>query len=323
MGITLGKNSAKNTIRNTIESVVKATLSSSASCITTVQGSNILIIEGSNGIDISNISQKVFIKVNTSCAISQLNSTDIQQSITDNFKQSAETIAVGLSLNENESANLSENMQRLTSVVTNTLSAMFQSTSSAINSITIRDSSNVSIKYYEQESYIETTAEATIKQVMASETGQEVEVIIDQAAKTTVLNIEMLVIIITAGIVASVFIIFGSRYLTKSQAMVSSALKSPMLWIGLLSLPLMFTGIVFLLSLTPYKVVWPLKQPKTTDNEAEAKDKKVCNTAMSIITGTGSAALTAAIAGLGFYAYKSASTASKLRVQPAVLPSFW
>lgn len=66
------KSEAINEINNTIRSSVDVVMQSTAGCNATVEGSNIISVIGSSNINISNIKQKVFVKLDASCTITQI-----------------------------------------------------------------------------------------------------------------------------------------------------------------------------------------------------------------------------------------------------------
>lgn len=325
LGFLNKKTVAENELHNTVKSSVKVMMENAASCITTVSGSNIISIVGSTNVDISQIKQKTWIKVNTSCMVTQTNNVDIKQEIETQFKQSATTMSETLGLNSVESKNLTDNMVELSSEVNSKAVALFQTGTSAMNSISVIDSAGVRMSLVDQESYIDQISTATFDQVMSTTAGQGVKVIVDQAAKATSLNLTLIVGIVTAGVVASVFIIFGSRFLLGAQARIGrgigAAVASPMLWAGLLAIPALFAISTFVMSLTPNKAMWPLKQVKSTDTADEIAAKRSNNVAVSVISGIVGAACTAGVVGISLYSMKRGKVATaSIGPLPPTLP---
>lgn len=319
MGNSLvGGNYAENQIRNAVNASISIMMDSSANCITTVSGANIISIVGGRNINLKDIRQKVWVKVNTTCVTSQTNKSSVQQSVDAQFKQAASAISEAFSLGDTKAKNVTESVMNLSTQVISRATALFQSIASSTNTISIVGVDGMTMEVVDQEVMLNEVASATMDQLMDTTSGQTIKLIVDQTAKATTMNFTAIVAIIVIGVVASVFIAFGSRYFLNIQSSVSATLRSSGFWAAFLAIPTLFCLITVVLSMTPYKVMWPLKQIESTDTEAEQKKKKTNNIAAMIICSIVGTASIAAMAIVGVIEFNKPKATYRPMVRASV-----
>lgn len=300
----MNQSRALNVVRSAITSSVALVLNNSAGCNTAVYGSNIINISNAHDIDISDIKNKVFIKMDATCIISQASETSVAQKISQDLQQQAEAITSGLGMNAADSANLMSLMTNLSVAVQSSIVASITNLAKAENLINITDSSGVTARAIEQTAYIDVVSKSVVSQSMKSQAGQEVETAITQAAKAKSegFNLSMgLIVFIVAAIVGTVFVVSWKKTIT-------TILMNPMTWL-LVTTPLLIgTTSLFIGGLPKKKIFWPYQQDVSTDTASERSTKKSKNLTIMMASGVASVFLLLLDSALVFATFKTYSS---------------
>lgn len=299
----MGMNSSKalNMVETGISASVAAALENSAACNTTVSGSNIISIVRGNGINISDVKQKVYIKVNTSCVVTQVSDAKMTQTISEKLQQQAESVTTGLGMNAAESENFMHIMTRLSTAVQTSMVAEINAVTSGTNSITIVDSSNVTATVIDQEFFNDTVTKNVVAQSMSTSVGQEAQVAIEQAAKAKAegFNLSLgLIVFIVAAIVGSIFIVSWKNTVT-------TVLMNPMTWMLVTTPILIGSAVLFIAGMPKTKIFWPYEKAVSSDTETEASNKRSKNATILLAAGVSTVMLLVLDAGLFYATIKS------------------
>lgn len=279
---------ATNVVENSISSAVSSVLQSTAQCNTTVMGSNIISVANASGINISNVKQNVYLKMNATCIITQISDSKVTQKIAEQLQQQAESVTTGLGMNSADSYNYTQLMMKLAVAVQSSMIAQVNAISTGSNVITITDSSNVTMSVIDQEIYLETVTKNVVSQTMQSEIGQEAKVAIEQAAtaKAEGFNLSMgLIVFIVAAIVASIFVVSWKNTIT-------TVLMNPMTWLLVTTPILIGTSVLFIAGIPSKRVFWPYTQDVSTDTAAERSNRKSRNATIILASGVSTVFLT-------------------------------
>jgi len=293
----LNHSTAMNKVRSSITASVDMALNSSGGCNTTVSGSNIISVVGGKNVDISRVRQKVYLKLNTSCTISQVMSSKVKQDIEAKLMQTAEAITKGLGSNNATSSNITEAMMNLPVVIQSNIVAAVQTLVTSSNIITVQGTDGLNMDLIDQEVVTDVVTKSVVTQTMASDAGQKVDLLVDQAAKASATGLDL-----TLGLVVFIVLaIVGMVIFVSWKNTVATVLMSPMTWL-LVVMPFLIGSMVLMVAgLSAKKVFWPYRPAATNDTAEEAEKKKTMNRTIVLAASITAAFLVILEAGL-FYA---------------------
>ena len=268
---------AKNVSKQILNESINVCQQSISSMGTTVNGANIIDVEGCTNVNLNHIHQSMWINIDVTSKQFADAKAQLSQTLKDQISQKAQAVSTGLGLNHTDSENL---INSSINVATNVNQTFIQSCLAYItvaNEMKLGNCTGVNANYIDQSLAVNYTSSCIMKNTSVVTATQDLETTISQSASAksvglTLPNFMELIAIIAA--VAIVFIGTGTYLLSSKAGLV----------ILLLGLILMVAGGIFVALF--FLKTWPYQFGRgDTDVDGKPIDKNFNTVALSISIG--------------------------------------
>ena len=261
----MGSSTSKAVTDDVIRSFTGVLDTSAQDCFVPYSGSQSVIIDGSSGVTLGEIDMDSASTVDVTCTASFTSDSTVSSSITDQVDQESEALSQGFSLNHADSETCARMVEDVATEVVNDYSQTLNASATTAQTVSITDSTGVTISLISMTDTISVTADMTFTTASSSAAANNLTKFLTQHSSATAKGGAILGLIIITIVIFVLFI----------GAVAFKVFLTPAFWF-LISTILLLVFAYFTFAYFPQW--WPYDAYMDTDTDEERADKEDHNT---------------------------------------------